>query len=179
MVSGAAFFAVFGAAWLFAGVTFLENPQPIWHLALPLVAGAALLVWQSRVRKKLGREPAPGDGAVQRWFIVINVVQYAAIAVAVWLCIRLNRPDGIVPAISLIVGLHFVALSPVFRTSFHLFVGIVLCIWTLAVLAAIGAAGVPPVLASAPSAVSALIAFGNGVILIFCTVWFLSRAQQG
>jgi len=187
MVSGAGFFGVFGALWLFAGVTFFENPQLIWHLAVPLILGAAVLVWQSRVRHRLAREPSPDvspddaarDARILRWFIIINIAQYAAIAAAVWLCIRQQRLNDIVPAISVIVGFHFAALSPVFRTPFHLAVGIVMCLWVAAVLAAIEATGVPPVLASAPSATSALIAFGNGVLLFFCAAWYLLRAQQG
>lgn len=187
MLSGAGFFAVFGCLWLCAGDYFFEGPIPLWHLAPPLLLGAVLLFWKGRVGRRLSHEPLPPPTAedqrraatVRRGFLVVNAVQYLAIAAAVWLCVRLHHQEYIVPAISVIVGLHFIALSPVFRVALHLVVGLVLCLWVAAVLIAAQMNALPAALASAPAPASAAISFGNGVLLILCAVWFLIRAQEG
>jgi hypothetical protein len=114
MNAGFAFLAGFGTVWLLSGLaTSALRPLAKWVSAVLVIAVAAML---------MGFQPDrplnPPAGAANPWehgrnrFLVINVLQYAAIAVAVTVALRRRRADLIIVSISAIVGVHFLLLAP-------------------------------------------------------------------
>ena len=117
MVTGAVFMTAFGLAWLPWGIRLLKLPG---RMSLGLYI-AVIVVAASRFAVEAPRLSEPSTAAAQiHWralrsrFLLINALQYTAIAMAVRVCLRLRRRGLLAPAISLIVGVHFIPLAGLF-----------------------------------------------------------------
>jgi hypothetical protein len=117
MATGAVFMTVFGLIWVVWGIRLLRLPV---RLSLALYI-AAMVIAASLFAVEIPRLYQPSTAAEQiHWhdlrsrFVLINVLQYTGIAVAVGVCLRLRRRDLLPPALSLIVGVHFIPLAGLF-----------------------------------------------------------------
>ena len=135
-LNGATIFSIVGCIWASYGSVALESPLRL-GVALMLILVALYLVRMIFfLKQKLSLLPAENiDPKVQKrldWegkmFGIVNAVQGVAIFLAVQVCNNLHFPEYFLPVVALIVGLHFVALAPVLRTSFHLALGTVMCL---------------------------------------------------
>ena len=99
-------------------------------------------------------------------FGIVNAVQGVAIFLAVQVCNNLHFPEYFLPVVALIVGLHFVALAPVLRTSFHLALGTVMCLLAVVTMVVV------------PKPLWAVVfGLGNGLILWGSAALRLRRVQ--
>jgi hypothetical protein len=168
---GAMFFVFFGGWWLLIAYQLAK-----WHdsMALALVLAAAVTVFLAALRIVRGQRSAmlalrkiPEGQRMRRQFIAINAVQWSAIVGAILLLPRLKLEVWIVPAIMLIVGLHFLPLARVFRYRPHYLTGAVLIV--TAVLYPLASTGGPS------SALGSLVA---GVTLWLAALWSLRPAAR-
>jgi hypothetical protein len=127
---GALFFAFFGAAWLLVADQLAHGES--WIL-IALVLAASLLLALASVtilHRNLGAMHAlsqtPDSLRMRRRFRTINITQWIAIMAAVVLLLYVKLDLWIVPAVMLIVGLHFLPLARVFRDRAHYVTGAVL-----------------------------------------------------
>lgn len=107
--AGPIILAVMGAIWAMVGLDYAGVP-PVWWAAPVVIAGAivALVVQRSR---GLVPPPAAEGRRIGRLVGIWSGVEGVAIFVAINVCINLQRPDWVVPAICVIVGLHFLPLA--------------------------------------------------------------------
>jgi hypothetical protein len=124
------FFALFGAVWL-----LIADQLAHAHGWIPvgLVIGAALLLFVSALRVFRAQRDAlvtlrqsPQSQRVRRQFRAINALQWIVAAVAVAVLHGLGLDVWTVPALMLVVGLHFLPLARVFHYRPHGLTGAVL-----------------------------------------------------
>lgn len=161
--SGATIFTIAGSLWTAYGV-HAAAAGTIW-----LGAGAAVLGLGLLAACVFPREtpvaPDPSAAARQeregKAFGIVNAVQGVAIFVAAQVCHNL-RVEAYFPAVfGGIVGLHFLALEPVFRARFHGALGALMCLFCLGVTL------------FAPKAIWGVsVGFGNGALL-----WLAATAR--
>jgi hypothetical protein len=111
----------FAALWAWYGVSSLHGPAWLAPLALaPSVLIPALA---------LSRPRADGEDwkQAQRPFYIVVALEGIAIFALVNLAANLHRPDLIMPAIALVVGLHFLPLARIFRFPAYALTGLALC----------------------------------------------------
>jgi hypothetical protein len=131
----------FGASWLvIIGGGFAVASLAMIGMVMTTVAAAAIglvvagLIWRGartiRAAFRLppfSRPPTARERRVVRQFVGILVAEIAALAIVNPLVAAHGRPE-LLPAVSLIiVGLHFVALAPVFRVPRYYALGAVFC----------------------------------------------------
>jgi hypothetical protein len=167
---GAMIFAVFGAAWLAGWCWFAQRQHPMLYV-LVAAAGAAIFVmaWRtySLARSAASQVPAdPQERRTGRAFTLINVAQWVAIVVGVNVLNNTGLGRWDVPWMILVVGVHFLALVPVFRRRSHAVTGAALIV--LAVAYPLFATGGPD------NAVGLL---GTGLILWASALWALRPAS--
>ena len=165
---GATFFAVFGAAWL-ALWNYQAAPTRLWAYGVIGAATLAILVWaRARYRRydsaAAGVAETPQQQRRGRWFHIINVGQWVLILVVGNVLANLGLGAWVIPAVILIVGIHFLPLAPLFSNP---------------VLYATGAAFIllaaiyPFVAAGGP--VDPVGCLGAGLILWLSALWGLMR----
>jgi hypothetical protein len=119
------FLSFFGGWWLYLGVRGLAPPVGVWAL-LALCGGALFLAGLLRSRIPVG-EDTPGAAAIEaqrrRAFQRINIVQWSAIVAMIVVLNVLHRVEWLMPAIMLIVGLHFFPLARLFGSRDHRVLG--------------------------------------------------------
>lgn len=163
---GAMFFSAFGGAWL-ALWAYSEFSPPYFALSTVAAGGLALLSWSfatyRRNAEALRQESETAEAKRRsRLFNLINAGQWVFIFIAANVLAKAQHPDLILPAIILIVGIHFFPLARLFSYRPHYITGFAL------VLLAVGY----PMLA-AEGAQSASGALGTGVVLWLSAVWGL------
>ena len=132
---GASVTAIFGALWIASGACMLMGPRApllaaIGVLAAALVAAPIRLV--SRATKGRPATPAsPERIRRNKQFHRINGLQWGGICALIVALNLLHRPEWITDGIVLIVGLHFLPLARLFRSTNHSLAGIALVIWAL------------------------------------------------
>jgi hypothetical protein len=153
MHSGALVFAVAGSLWGLYGGYSLRHAAGFWPLAVVALAGAGIFAAWSSLRGRLAGRVATEsarDAGEGRAFTLVNIAQGIAIFVAVQVCHNLHAAEYFPVAFGAIVGLHFVALAPVFRSGFHAALGGLMCLVAALVVLALpkvvpaSAAGGPP-----------------------------------
>ncbi len=166
--TGALFFVGFGAVWTATGLnqTHRNSPALLMCLAastLALLAAIGLLIRRSR---ELPASRVSTDERVraQRMFTAVNIIQWVAIAAAVAIFGLLHMPEYIVPAISVIVGLHLFPLAASLHHSQHYVTGSLMVVWPLLCLGLLQA-----------SRVSGACALGVGTILLLSAAATLAR----
>lgn len=162
-------FAAFGAAWLAGWCWFAQREHPVCYVLVAAVAGvifmtawrvyrrsraAAGVTTQSREQRRAGRA-----------FTLINAAQWIAIVIGINVLNNTGLGRWDVPWAILVVGLHFLALVPVFRRTAHAATGAAL----------IALALVYPMLApGGPGDPVGLL--GTGLILWSSALWALRPA---
>jgi hypothetical protein len=145
----------FGALWLYNALILSHQPQwtltVMWVAAIALVLGGVLI---TRTAKTV-RDEAPRDPAVAQWFWIVFGVEFAAIAAVVVLFQMWHLDPYVIPAVAIIVGIHFLPLARLFRAPIYNVTGILMTLWATALIFA-----VPDELQR-----TILVAFGTGAIL--------------
>jgi hypothetical protein len=151
---GALFFAGFGAIWLALSLYALERlgVATLGALSLGLVVLVVAALYLLREAKRWPR--VPDDPAIGRAFGWVNVIQWIAIGVAVFLCSRMHLDAYVMSAITAIVGLHMFPLARLFRYTPHYVTGAALVAWSVA-----------SVLLAPVEALQGVAALGTGTIL--------------
>lgn len=124
---GAVFLSFFGALWLTVGTELLYgknapiNPA-IWAVGGLICLAALRLIWTNRrpVAGALVGADRNGNG---KWFIVINVIQYATLFLMQQVLGSYGYGDWLIPGAMLVVGLHFFPLAKLFNYRAHLVTG--------------------------------------------------------
>jgi hypothetical protein len=132
---GASVTAVFGAIWIALGTSVLVGAKTPLLLAIGLV-GAALVFAAVRLAPRSGKSCAteperPERIRRNRQFHIVNGVQWACIVALVLSLNLTHHPEWIADGIVLIVGLHFLPLARLFRSTSHSVAGIALVLWAL------------------------------------------------
>ena len=115
---GATFFAVFGGAWL-ALWNYRAAPTRLWVYGVIAAGALAILLWaRARYRRyaaaAAGMAESPQQQRRQRWFHIINAGQWVVILIVGNVLANVGLGSWVIPAVILIVGLHFLPLAPLF-----------------------------------------------------------------
>ena len=97
----------FAAVWGVAGISV--GQMPMWLAVIPLGISGALLLWAHR--QPVGSAKPVGNEHVGRIVGVATAVEGIAIFVTANILINLHLPTLLMPAIAIIVGLHFLPLA--------------------------------------------------------------------
>jgi hypothetical protein len=115
---GATFFALFGGAWL--GLwNYRAAPARLWVYGV-IAAGALAILLFARARYRRYAAAAaelietPGQQRRQRWFHIINILQWVVILIVGNVLANLGLGSWVIAAVILIVGLHFLPLAWLF-----------------------------------------------------------------
>ena len=132
---GASVTAVFGAVWIVLGISALVGPQIPLVLGIGVVA-AALVIAAVRLAPRSGKRCTTALERPERLrrnqrFHIVNGLQWACIVALVLSLNVLHHPEWIADGIVLIVGLHFLPLARLFRSTAHAVAGMALVLWAL------------------------------------------------
>lgn len=168
---GALFFSVFGGAWLLLAAYAFGRLSLIWA---GLIAAAIILFVIAAIRLQrrgndAGRDAFPEEEKRRndRSFGIINAVTWIAVFLVFQILPRLGHADLAIPAVVLIVGLHFFPMPPLYRHRANLVTGACLVIW--AVLC--------PLLFNGDRMIG-FAALGAGLILWAAALWALKTAGR-
>ena len=171
-MQGAMFLTLFGAGWLTlwsmkAFGPHLVSLAPVW---LGVLAMLAFCVMQYRKLRGRGgaEQPSPMRQRIKRQFRIINVVQWVCIFLAIKLLTRSGLSAWIVPAVMLIVGLHFFPIAHLFHYPPYHVTALALVVLALAY----------PFL-SARGPLEPWGCFGAGLILVLSAIWNLRQTVPG
>ena len=158
-VYGSFFFIGFGTIWLWSGLAD-GKPLPVTRSGLLILIALTLFGAGSVVLRRAGRMPTAPFGAekkkrMNRVFGIVNLLQWLTIFAAAFMLNGLRHPEYIVPAITLIVGLHLFPLARLFGNRLHFVTGTALVVWT------IGCCFLLPTYQ-----LSAVVCVGNGIVLL-------------
>jgi hypothetical protein len=132
---GAMFFSIFGGAWVAAWCVQSYGPQPL--KVLPIAAVAAflfMLAWRQFGRNRVAHKAQEGMPEAKRsgkLFNIINAVQWIAIFIVGNVLKNMGLQAWFIPAVILIVGLHFFPLAWLFKARRHVAIGLALCVWAV------------------------------------------------
>ncbi len=142
--AGPIILSVFGAVWAILGLSLSSASPAMW---LVPVAIGAILIWVV-VRRSRGLTPPPLQEGKRIGKLVgfWSGIEGVAIFVSINLCANLGRPDLIMAATCLIVGLHFLPLARWLPVPLYYLSGALLSVLGLAGLFA-SALVSPPVVA--------------------------------
>lgn len=167
---GNLFLGCFGMAWIVLGLSSWQrlNPPVLASLScflLALIIGSVYIL--QRTYGSLDRSQATRAAHKQtnRTFGMVNLLQWSLIFAAVFGLPRLGLGRWIVPAIVLIVGLHFFPLARLFKARMHYVVGAIAVAWAI----------VYPILFTAGKG-DAIGAIGMGAILWASAAFATGRA---
>jgi hypothetical protein len=127
---GATIMGGFGAAWLTLGMISAGAPVEIaLAIVVPVFALIACLGLTVRHRlPKFAGPESPEKKQVMRIFAAVNIVQWLAIFGTANVLRNMHLDRWIVPAIVLIVGVHFLPLAKIFRAPQHKTTGIAMMV---------------------------------------------------
>lgn len=148
---------IFAALWGVAAITF--GHLPAWLVCVPIVLSSALLLWGSRRPVGTGN-PVQGDH-IGRVVAIATIVEFVVIFLTQTALMNLHMPTAVMPAVAIIVGLHFLPLAR--------WIPVPLYYRTGAALVAVGVIALllPPLArAIATGLAAALILWWSGVMLI-------------
>lgn len=124
---GAMFFTLLGSGWLLFGILagYGMKPLAVWTV----MAGTLLLFCASvrqfrRNRAARAAEPESQESKrANRIFNAVNAIQWISVFVVSALLAALGHKEWILPAIILIVGIHFFPLAVAFKVPRHYVTG--------------------------------------------------------
>ena len=137
--TGAFFLVGFGSVWTAAGCAQTHHGSAASWAALAAVC-VCLLTWVNYLMRQSHDLPPAEPTAeeqvrMQRMFTAVNIILWVSVATAVSVLGLLHMPEYIVPAISMLVGLHLLPLAGAFRNQGHYLTGALLLGWPLCCLA--------------------------------------------
>ena len=166
--TGALFFVGFGSVWMATGLAQAHRQTAGSMVALGFISVLLLAGISQAMRRSRDLPDAPMSPEeqvrVQRMFTAVNIIQWVSIATAVAVLSLLNMPEYIVPAISMLVGLHLFPLAGSFGNRQHYVTGTLLLLWPLVCLALLSRARV-----------SGVCAMGVGAVLLVSAAVTLAR----
>jgi hypothetical protein len=124
---GAMFFAAFGGAWMV--LWSLEAHGVNWPIiaVVSIISLALFLIaWRQFQQNKTAHAAeadSPESRKAARIFNIVNAVQWILVFVVATLLSNLGYKEWIIPAIILIVGLHFIPLAVGFKVPRHYLTG--------------------------------------------------------
>ena len=188
IASGIFFMAFFGAYWGFISAVFMNSPfQFIAFLVVGLVTlvlfgiGGILLKYALSLPKMLSQEDATEAKRIWVWFGIIFGIEFVLIAISSTLLSTFQRDVFIAPSIALIVGIHFLPLSRLFRVPVFSITGGLLSVLALVALIAL-LLGLP-IAGSSPYNWSLFVGIGTTLILwltaVYITQFGLRVMKQG
>lgn len=124
---GAMFFAAFGDAWmvLWSLETYDVN-WPIIAIVSIISLALFLMAWRQFQQNKAAHAAeadSPESRRASRIFNIVNAVQWISVFVVATLLSNFGYREWIIPAIILIVGLHFIPLAVGFNVPRHYLTG--------------------------------------------------------
>jgi len=170
---GALIVAMFGAGWLGWGLgearAFTGFVGPAFGLTELFLLVCSIYVIQKgrRLRKRYPPVPASARQAIRRSFLLVVVLEILALASVSILAWRLHRPDLGTDWCAMVVGLHFLPLARIFRSTQLGVIGILITFWCVLcwVLFRWNALGLS-------------VALGTGTLLWIASVLALFRARK-
>jgi len=167
---GALFFLVFGAAWLvLAFYAFGWLSIMAGALIAGFVALYAFVALRTRGRgNEAGKDAFPVDDQRRndRAFGWVNAVTWVCVFLVFQILPRVGHPDLAIPAVAIIVGLHFFPMPPLYRHRANLVTGALIVLWTIVcIFAARGDTRI------------GFVAGGTGMILWMSAAWALRTAE--
>ncbi len=154
---------LYGSVWLVIGIHLLDiRTARTWYTTVLLLSSVLMSTSVSCIMR--GRESMSNTAGWERrkrLFIWINSVQWFGIVITVVLFNCIHHVALIPWIISVIVGLHFIPLGYIFRSSSYHFIGASIIVADLLVLGC-----------SSPFRYS-LSALGTGVVLMAGALWWL------
>ncbi len=124
---GAMFFTFLGSAWLLFGILAGYGMKPV--AVLTVVAGTLFLFGASVRQFRRNRaaraveSDSPESKRSGRIFTAVNAIQWTLVFVVSAILSALGYKDWIIPAIILIVGVHFFPLAVAFKVRRHFVTG--------------------------------------------------------
>lgn len=119
MALGGIFLSLFGATWLCgAGYEYAGPNVPLLAaivLASLLMSAWAVATFRARRRSFTGTDDAASARRIRKGFMLVNAVQWTSIGLAVLLLNVTGHVAWIMPAVILVVGLHFFPLAKLLR----------------------------------------------------------------
>ena len=124
---GAMIFATFGTAWM-ALWNFRAARDRVWVYLLVAVLGALLFLSARRCYRRCelanAREAdTPERRRRERWFHIINAAQWLLILIVANVLLNIGEGARVLPAVVLIIGLHFLPLGRLFDYRGHYLTG--------------------------------------------------------
>lgn len=173
---GAGVLIFFGSLWIVGCIISAGLNNEIEYLILFgmlfLMLITALIIYLRRAlmlpKEELTTEMKKRSKKIRNSFRIVNIMQTGMIIVAVIILQSINRSDLIVLVISVIIGLHFFALVPVFNFKFDILIGAGMIIWALIVPVCFPLIGIKG--NQNPYIWSTFISLGNGLILWFGSI---------
>lgn len=130
---------LFGAVW--AVVATWQWPQPARVTAWAAIALIVVVMAGWIFRHDVGaaiETPSPQQRRrTTRGFLLLLVGEIVAMNVAVMLFDHYQRPDWLMPAIAVIVGLHFLPMAPLLRVPVLRGMGSLMALWGVAAMVAL------------------------------------------
>ncbi|MBS1801588.1 MAG: hypothetical protein JSS95_17390 [Acidobacteria bacterium] len=124
---GAMFFAFFGAAWLIVGCVHSGHGTVLVIVPVVLCAIAlfafAYFIFKRNSSALAARTGSPQEKRRSRIFNIVNAVQWILILIISNVLANLHLSAWIIPAIMIIVGLHFLPLAGLFDYPPHYLTG--------------------------------------------------------
>ena len=138
-LSGATIYAVAGSLWAAFGLYWLGPVAGPWLIAALALIVLGLCLEIVRLRMRVRRLPVHAQSSDEKRrearmghrFMAVNAMQGVAIFLAVQICANLGVPEYLPPAISLIVGMHFLVLAAILRRPSQWFIGTTMCLLSL------------------------------------------------
>jgi len=135
----------FGALWMISAANLRKRLDWSTWLVVLLFTGILCVGAGKQLQRAQHMPTSPpssahteSDERIRRQFRIVLAFEWIPIFAVVFVLARMRRPELILPAIALIVGLHFIPLAIIFRARLYYFTAIAIVLTTLAALALTG-----------------------------------------
>jgi hypothetical protein len=121
--------AFFASIWMIAGTASLGFPGNL--IGIIIAIGGSILFASVMFRRQtsaISQGPPPDF----RWYCAAVGFEIVAIIIGMFWLNRIDRPDYILPIISVIVGIHFFGLIPAFHSTRFFWIGLVMFLLPIA-----------------------------------------------
>ena len=168
---GAMFFAAFGGAWLLLAAYALGRLNiPVAGLIAVVIVLLVIAALRLERRGKVAGKnafPEAEQKRNDRIFGIVNAVTWISVFLVFLIFPRIRLENLSIPAVALIVGLHFFPMPPLYRHPANLVTGSCIAVWAVAC----------PLLFHGDSMIG-FVATGAGFALWASAAWALCTAQR-